>query len=125
MAYERFAVFASSFVDVCVSITCVFAQTPNDRVEQLPYTTAYIASDQVPATYHLSLAEAKTRVLENSIVMELATTQIAAKRYTTQAAEKDSLPKLLNSFSYFHFDSALGAVVRTPGIFNPATAITV
>jgi len=125
MATQRFAVFASSFVLVCASINCLFAQTTNDHVEQLPYSTAYIASDQVPATYHLSLAEAKTRVLENSVVMELATTQIAAKRYTTQAAEKDYLPKLLNSFSYFHFDSDLGAVVRTPGIFNPATAITV
>ena len=35
------------------------------------------------------------------------------------------MPKLLNSFFYFHFDSDLGTVVTTPGIFNPATAISV
>ncbi len=57
--------------------------------------------------------------------MELASTQIAAKYHTMQAAGKDYLPKLLNSFSYFHFDSDLGSVVKTPGIFNPATAISV
>src|SRR4029078_5931300 len=90
MATQRFAIFASSFVFVCASINCLLAQTTdqlqlppggNAPTEQLPDSTAYIASDQGPSTYHLSLADAKTRVLENSVVMDLATTQISAKCY--------------------------------------------
>jgi outer membrane protein TolC len=84
-----------------------------------------MATDTLPTTYHLSLEEAKTRTLQSSVVMDLASTQIAAKCHTMQAAGKDYLPKLLNSFSYFHFDSDLGSVVKTPGIFNPATAISI
>ena len=57
--------------------------------------------------------------------MDLASTQIAAKCFTMQAAGKDYLPKLVNSFMYFHFDGDLGTVVRTPGVFNPATAISI
>ena len=53
-------------------------------------------------------------------MMELASTQVAAKSHALDAARKDFLPKLLNSFSYFHFDSDLGTVLTTPGIFNPA-----
>jgi outer membrane protein TolC len=76
-------------------------------------------------TYNLSLEEAKSRALQTSIVMDLASSQVAAKSFAVQAAQKDFLPKLLNSFVYFHFDSDLGSVVTTPGIFNPATAISV
>ncbi len=71
-------------------------------------------------TYQLSLEEAKCRTLQNSVIMELASTQVAAKGHALDAARKDYLPKLLNSFTYFHFDSDLGTVLTTPGIFNPA-----
>jgi outer membrane protein TolC len=98
---------------------------PNLRqAEPLPGAPPVVATDAVQ-TYHLSLAEAKSRVLETSIVMELASSQVAAKCFALEAARKDFLPKLLNSFTYFHFDSDLGTVVTTPGIFNPATAVTV
>ena len=98
---------------------------PNaEHAEQLPGRPTVVATEAAPM-YHLSLDEAKSRTLSNSIIMDLASTQVAAKRHALQAAQKDFLPKLLNSFSYFHFDSDLGTVVTTPGIFNPATAITV
>jgi outer membrane protein TolC len=83
-----------------------------------------VATDDVQS-YQLSLSEAISRTLENSVIMDLASTQVAAKSHALQAAQKDFLPKLLNSFTYFHFDSDLGTVVTTPGIFNPATAVTV
>ena len=65
------------------------------------------------------------RTLSSSVVMDLASWQVSAKYHTLQAARKDYWPKLLNSFSYFHFDSDLGTVITTPGILNPATQIAV
>lgn len=88
--------------------------------EDSPRTAAAAAG-----IYRLSLDEAKCRVLQNSVVMEMATAQVAAKGYALDAARKDYLPKLLNSFSYYHFDSDLGSVLTTPGIFNPATTVAV
>ena len=93
--------------------------------EKLPEAIPVKPAGGSTAAVHLSLEDAKARVLDNSIVMSLASTQIAAKCNTMNAASKDYLPKLLNSFSYFHFDSDLGTVVKTPGVFNPATAISV
>lgn len=92
--------------------------------EQLPPLTGELATDG-PQIYHLSLEEAKSRTLQSSVVMSLASSQVAAKSFAVQAAQKDFLPKLLNSFSYFHFDSDLGTVVTTPGIVNPATSVSV
>lgn len=92
--------------------------------EQLPELTGAIATEG-PQIYHLSLEEAKTRALQSSIIMSLASSQVAAKSFALQAAQKDFLPKLLNSFSYYHFDSDLGTVVTTPGIVNPATTVSV
>lgn len=93
--------------------------------EDLPVGGPLTVTDGSPAPYRLSLAEAKSRTLENSVVMDLASTQIAAKYHTLRAVRKDYLPKLLNSFTYFHFDGDLGSIVKTPGIFNPATAIAI
>ncbi len=93
--------------------------------ENLPDATPVTQPGRSTTAFHLSLEDAKARTLDSSILMTLASMQIVAKWNTMQAAGKDYLPKLLNSFSYFHFDSDLGSVVRTPGIFNPATAITV
>jgi outer membrane protein TolC len=93
--------------------------------EELRVACVVRAGEGVPIPFHLSLADAKARTLQSSVVMELASTQIAAKSFTMQAAGKDYFPKLVNSFMYFHFDGDLGTVVRTPGIFNPATAISV
>src|SRR4051812_15083977 len=134
MATKRLSIAVCSFAFVCALANCLIAQSvrqisvparPNDSLEQLPPSRAYVASDRLPSTYPLSLADAKARVLENSVIMELASTQIAAKCYTMQAAEKDYLPKLLNAFSYFHFDSDLGRVLTTPGVFNPATTVAI
>ena len=86
-------------------------------------TQGHEAANSVP--YHLSLDEAKTRTLQNSVVMDLASLQVLAKCNTLAAARKDYLPKFLNSFSYFHFDSDLGTVLTTPGILNPAQSIAV
>jgi outer membrane protein TolC len=100
--------------------------SPDDkRVEQLPDSLSLAASDSGSAAFHLTLDDAKSRALENSVIMEMASEQIIAKCHALTAAQKDYLPKLLNSLVYFHFDSDLGKVVTTPGIFNPATAITV
>jgi outer membrane protein TolC len=93
--------------------------------EKLPDAIQAGSGANSAAAFHLTLEDAKARVLDNSVVMSLASTQIAAKSYTMQAASKDYLPKLLNSFSYFHFDSDLGTVVKTPGVFNPVTAVSV
>src|SRR5262249_42324013 len=93
--------------------------------ERLPDAAVSKLPGAPPAAFHLTLEDAKVRTLENSIVMDLASTQVVAKYNTMQAASKDYLPKLLNSFTYFHFDHDLGTVVKTPGIFNPATAVAV
>ncbi|MCI0332140.1 MAG: TolC family protein [Planctomycetes bacterium] len=94
-------------------------------VEQLPDLAGAVATDMAASPYHLSLDEAKSRALENSVIMQLASEQVIAKCHALEAARKDYLPKLLNSFSYFHFDSDLGTVLTTPGIFNPATTVAV
>jgi outer membrane protein TolC len=100
-------------------------QAPSaDHAEQLPGAPSIVATDAV-RSYQLSLEEAKCRTLQNSVIMDLASAQLAAKCHALDAARKDYLPKLLNSFSYFHFDSDLGTVVTTPGIFNPATSVAV
>lgn len=57
--------------------------------------------------------------------MDLASLQVTAKCHALQAARKDYLPKLLNAFTYFRFDSDLGTVLTTPGILNPAQSIAV
>ena len=95
-----------------------------NQAEQLPGAPNLEVIDVLPH-YHLSLEEAKSRALQSSIVMDLASMQVAAKCHALDAASKDFLPKLLNSFSYYHFDSDLGTVVTTPGIVNPATTIAV
>ena len=95
-----------------------------NQMEQLPEAPSIVATDALPQ-YHLSLEEAKSRALQSSIVMDLASTQVAAKSHALGAASKDFLPKLLNSFAYYHFDSDLGTVVTTPGIVNPATSFAV
>jgi outer membrane protein TolC len=134
MATMRFSGIVYCCVSLCALAVPLAAQTLSQPqllpdsdaiVERLPDTTNYVSRDRAPSTYDLTLADAKARVLENSVIMELASTQIAAKCYTMQAAEKDYLPKLLNAFSYFHFDSDLGRVLTTPGVFNPATTIAV
>jgi len=55
----------------------------------------------------------------------MTSTQVAAKYHTMQAASKDYLPKLLNSFTYFHFDHDLGTIVKTPGIFSISVLPTI
>lgn len=85
-------------------------------VESMTNSTGY---------YRLTLDEARSRALSHSVVMDLASLQVAAKCHALHAAQKDYLPKLLNAFAYFHFDSDLGTVLTTPGILNPAQSIAV
>ena len=99
------------------------AQAVVQQAEALPGPVV-VATD-ARQKYYLSLEEAKSRALQSSVIMEMASSQIAAKSHALEAAQKDFLPKLLNSFSYYHFDSDLGTVVTTPGILNPATTIAV
>jgi len=116
MVTMRFSTIVFCFVSLCALAAPIAAQNLNQpqflpdseaKVERLPDTSSYISRDPAPSTYDLTLADAKSRVLENSVIMELASTQIAAKCYTMQAAEKDYLLKLLNAFRYFHFESDL------------------
>jgi outer membrane protein TolC len=93
--------------------------------QQLPEAIGIAIPCAKAEPYRLTLEEAKNRALSSSVIMTMASQQIAAKCHAMEAARKDYLPKLLNFFSYFHFDSDLGTVVTTPGIFNPATAISV
>jgi outer membrane protein TolC len=93
--------------------------------EELPGSAVASVDGVAAGPYHLSLQEARSRVLSSSVIMDLASWQVAAKCQALAAARKDYWPKLLNSFSYFHFDDDLGTVVTTPGIFNPATSIAV
>jgi outer membrane protein TolC len=93
--------------------------------EQLPSSVSSQASAAPADGYHLSLDEAKSRVLQYNVAMTLTSLQVTQKCHALAAARKDYLPKLLTAFSYFHFDQDLGTVVKTPGIFNPATAISV
>src|SRR6478735_165529 len=78
--------------------------TSATTVETLPETNSPRPMVGSNAPIHLSLDDAKARVLDSSIVMTMTSTQVAAKYHTMQAASKDYLPKLLNSFTYFHFD---------------------
>jgi outer membrane protein TolC len=83
------------------------------------------ASGLAGAPYHVSLEEAKARALANSVIMAMASEQVIVRLHALDAARKDYLPKMLNSFQYFHFDRDLGTVLTTPGIFNPATTVSV
>jgi outer membrane protein TolC len=140
ISFHRAAVAAALAVCWCIPAIAQYSANSAVRAPRASMRRAAFVSDQpserlpdvastvpraAPAAFHLTLDDAKARTLENSIVMDLATTQIVAKCNTMQAASKDYLPKLLNSFTYFHFDHDLGTVVKTPGIFNPATAISV
>ena len=128
---HRFVVIVLLASGICVRAAAQFPTlTPPEPApsvnpaEQLPGSPSAAATDAM-RSYELSLEEAKYRALSNSVIMGLASAQVAAKSHALDAARKDYLPKLLNSFSYFHFDSDLGTVVTTPGIFNPATSIAV
>jgi outer membrane protein TolC len=93
--------------------------------EELPGSASASTNGVASGSYHLTLEEARSRVLQTSVIMDLASTQVQAKCYALQAARKDYLPKVLNAFTYFHFDSDLGKVLTTPGVFNPATTVSV
>ena len=87
--------------------------------EELPGSASASADGVAAGPYHLSLEEARSRVLQTSVIMDMASTQVAVKCHALQAVRKDYLPKVLNAFTYFHFDSDLGTVLTTPGIILP------
>ncbi len=129
--FRRLGLFCFGIGSYCLTAVAQDARAPlppagvaQEQPRQIFAAPSSIAAGG-DATFRLSLDDAKSRVLETSVVMGMASQQILAKQQALEAAQKDYLPKLLNSFSYFHFDSDLGTVVTTPGIFNPATAITV
>lgn len=93
--------------------------------EDLPIAAPTLITDDPSQPYHLTLDEAKSRTLQSSVIMDLASLQVSAKYHALQAARKDYLPKLLNAFTYFHFDRDLGTVLTTPGVILPSQAIEV
>ena len=93
--------------------------------EELPGSAVASVDGATTGSYRLSLEEARSRVLQTSVIMDMASTQVAVKCHALQAVRKDYLPKVLNAFTYFHFDSDLGTVLSTPGIILPAQAIEV
>src|SRR5262245_57744841 len=102
MAVRSFRRLALSSLLIAGSCLPAAAQTPAAQppaqpaqlvppAEQLPALSGELATDG-PQIYHLSLEEAKTRALQSSIVMSLASSQVAAKSYALQASQKDFLP---------------------------------
>jgi outer membrane protein TolC len=87
--------------------------------EKLPAAAGADQHQGASNVYHLSLDEAKSRVLETNVAMTLTSLQVTQKCHALAAARKDYLPKLLTAFSYFHFDQDLGTVVTTRGVILP------
>ena len=88
MAIESFNRLVLSALIGASSCLCAVAQGPAviaphaippvEHAELLPASPAVVATDEV-RSYQLSLDEAISRTLQNSIIMDLASTQVAAK----------------------------------------------
>jgi outer membrane protein TolC len=76
---------------------------------------------QAPSTQHLTLDEAKHRVLANSKALELAELQTQEKFYARKGMQSYYLPKVIGSYTYLHFDQPLGQILTTKGIVLPQT----
>jgi outer membrane protein TolC len=60
---------------------------------------------------HLTLADAKQRVLANSKLLGLASMNVAGKEIATRVLQADYYPQILGNTFYMHFDEPLGDVL--------------
>ena len=78
-----------------------------------------------PTVVHLTLDDAKQRVITTNKGLVLANLGIREKGEITAAARTDYLPKLLGNVTYLHFNSDLGSVITSRtgrfGILPPTT----
>jgi outer membrane protein TolC len=64
---------------------------------------------------HLTLDEAKQRVVANSKLLALAATNVQGKGYAIKAMRAQYFPQVIGNVVYFHFNDNLGTVLTTPG----------
>jgi outer membrane protein TolC len=64
---------------------------------------------------HLTLDEAKQRVLANSKLMALAAANIRGKEFATRAMRADYFPQVIGGLVYFHFSDDLGDALTLGG----------
>jgi outer membrane protein TolC len=64
---------------------------------------------------HLTLDEAKQRVLANSKLLALAATNVEGKEFATRALRANYFPQIVGYAVYFRFNDDLGTVLTTPG----------
>jgi outer membrane protein TolC len=65
--------------------------------------------------YHLTLDEARQRVLGNSELLELAAQNIKSKEYATRAVQANYFPQIIGASVYTHFNDDLGEVLQFKG----------
>jgi outer membrane protein TolC len=69
----------------------------------------------VAGAQHLTLEEARQRVLANSKLLKLAAMNIQGKEFATNAVRADYFPQLLANVNYFNFNQPLGNVLAFSG----------
>jgi outer membrane protein TolC len=77
--------------------------------------TAPPVANPQPAVAHLTLDDAKQRVVTNSKLLALAAANVDGKRFATRAMRAQYFPQVSGNVVYFHFNDDLGTVVTTPG----------
>jgi outer membrane protein TolC len=68
-----------------------------------------------PATLHLTLDEAKQRVLSDNKLLHLAALNVQSKGYAVRAVQANYFPQIIGQSVYVHFNDDLGTVLTTPG----------
>jgi outer membrane protein TolC len=65
--------------------------------------------------YHLTIDEAKQRVLGNSKLLEMAARNVKSKGYATRVMQANYFPQIIGASMYFHFNDNLGQVLQFGG----------
>jgi outer membrane protein len=77
--------------------------------------TGALVLETSPAATHLTLDEAKQRVLANSKLLRLAAENIRGKEFATRALQANYFPQIVGGLVYFHFNDPLGEVLTLVG----------
>jgi outer membrane protein TolC len=104
----------STFLFATVAAVCLAGlAAAQDSPPQRP--TLGFVPVETPPVMHLTLEEAKQRVLADSKLLNLAARNIKSKEYATRAAQALYFPQIIGTSVYFHFDDNLGEALQFGG----------
>ncbi len=90
-------------------VIVILVSSPGWSQQPLP------AAPAPPATSGLTLEEARTRLLANNKLLNLAALNVQSKGYAVKAVQANYFPQVIGASTYFHFNEPLGNVLATPG----------